>query len=253
MIDADIITSLRSRGYPSSPSLTDAEITEAIASARRDLKKKLPLLTYGTFTTRADQQVYDLFSSTVVAATQQGALPGGLQVIEMLWCSGGLLSDNLFGIAPYLQNLSLFGAGEITENSFHTPGDWIIFDSNWAALTKRFGTLRWEQVASNPGAPVRLFPVPCEETTVFVRYTKARSDSEMQALDESTFLKFVEGEVCDTLANKLTSTAGTTVGRLRDEGKRAAIWTAKAIRLKEQAEKMLCDSDLIILSSAARS
>src|SRR5690242_13770811 len=124
MTDNEILASIRLKGFPSAPDLADTEIEEAIATVKRDLQYKYCLNTYGTFLTKVNQQVYDLFNSVSDPTTSQGVFPNGLAVIELVWSPVAGEDDlSLFGIAPFLVGQSIL-PGDISVYSFNTPSDW---------------------------------------------------------------------------------------------------------------------------------
>src|SRR6185369_3108163 len=87
-------------------------------------------------------------------------------------------------------------------------------------------------VENRPGAAIRLYPKPECGMTVFTRYTKARTTSDLQNEDESWVYKLVESHCCDVIFRKLTCGAGISVGRVKYDGKSASFWQAEAIRLR---------------------
>ena len=234
MTNAEIIAAIRNKGYPASPSLTDAEITEAIAEIFRQVKPKYPVETYGLFTAVACQQVYDLFSGTVNAATQQGVFPGGIRVIEVVWSPGGNLSgDSVFGIAPFLQGMTIVPGG-VPVYTFATPNDWWMWDANWASFINRFGSQPFEHVNNLPGGPLRIFPVPSGGETVFVRYTRARTEAEMRADNDDYLVTLTQSECAYTIHRKLNAVAGTRIGTLAQDGKSALYWKVEGDRLSKK-------------------
>jgi hypothetical protein len=231
MDDTAIIGAIRLKGYPSAPSLDDTEITEAVQEILRQLKPKYPVETYGLFTAVAGQQVYDLYNAVLDAATQQGVFPGGLRTIEIVWSPSGLSSnDSVFGIAPFLQGMTLMPGG-LSVYTFATPTDWWIWDANWSSFVNRFGSQPFEHVNNLPGAPVRIFPVPGGGEPVFVRFTRARTEAELRADDDSWFLTLVQSECAYTIHRKLNAVAGTKIGTLSQDGKSALYWKTEGDRL----------------------
>jgi hypothetical protein len=235
MTDTEVKASVRLKGFPAANSLTDAEVQEGIDSARRQIKSMYRLLTYGTFTLRANQQVYDLFSATADVPTSKGVFPAGIRVIELIWnpvdVSG---SVSVFGIAPFLQGITLL-PGEITTYSFSTPSDWWIWDSNWAEFVRRFGAQPFEHVENRPGAPIRVFPLPSSDQTAFVRYERYRTDAEMQSEDEDWYLDLIESKCALVVSNKLKAVAGTKIGSMSHDGKSSLYWNLYADRKEKEA------------------
>lgn len=235
MTDTEAIAKVRLKGYPAAASLSDAEIQEAIEDTRRQIKSSYRMLTYGTFTLRGSQQVYDIFNATPDPLTSQGVFPTGIRAIELIWnpvdVSG---SVSVFGIAPFLQGMTIF-PGEISTYSFTTPSDWWIWDSNWAEFVRRFGSQPFEHVENRPGSPIRVFPPPQSEQTAFVRYERYRTTSEMQAEDEDWYLDFIEAHSAQTVSNKLKAVAGTKIGPMAHDGKSSAYWEAYANKKEKEA------------------
>lgn len=224
MTDTEVKAKVRLKGFPASASLLDTEIQEAIEDTRRQIKSIYRMLTYGTFTLIAYQQVYDLFSSVPDAATSKGVFPAGIRVIDLIWNpvdAGGSLS--VFGIAPFLQGMTLM-PGEITTNSFTTPSDWTIWDSNWAEFVRRFGMQPFENVENRPGSPIRVYPRPTSECTAFLRYERYRTNDEMMTEDEDWYLDLIESHCAQTVSNKLKAVAGTKIGAMAHDGKSALYW-----------------------------
>lgn len=233
MDNTAIIAAIRNKGYPAAPSLTDNEITEAINEILRQLKLAWPLQTYGLFTAVGGQQVYDLFSATVNVATQQGVFPGGLRAIEVLWSPGGLTSnDSVFGIAPFLQGMTILPDG-VSVYTFATPNDWWMWDANWSSFVHRFGAQPFEHVSDEAGAPIRLFPVPGGGEKVFVKYQIARSEAQLR-VGEGWFLSLVQSECAFTIHRKLNAVAGTKIGTLAQDGKSALYWRLEGERLQKK-------------------
>src|SRR3954468_15497710 len=130
MTNGEIVTAIRARGYPADPYLTDAEITEGINGALRDLKYEYLFETVGQFTTVAPQAVYDLFNPVVVTATQQGALAGGVWLREAFWSPVAGIGDvDVFGITPWLQGMNIMPGS--FDYSFRTPSDLVMFEQQW--------------------------------------------------------------------------------------------------------------------------
>ena len=243
MTDNQIINAVRDKGYPSSPDLEDTEILEAIATVKRDLKITYPLNTFGTFQTVTGQQVYDLFNSVSNPATSQGVFPDGIAVLETIWSPNGDETGlSVFGIAPFLQGLTLM-PGEVSVYSFNTPTDWWMFDANWASFINRFGSRPFEHTENRPGSPIRLYPKPESNQTVFIRYKKYRDPDTFQTTseDESGFLMLVEGNCCLTIARKLNMVAGVTIGTMRSDGKSALYWQTEANRKLAEGWKAFAD------------
>lgn len=238
MTNPQIIASIQNMGYP--PTLiSSTEITEGINRALLDLQYQYPLQTYGMFTSVAFQQVYDLFNPVVNTATQQGVLPGGLRVLNLVWSpvSTGQSLD-VFGIAPFLQGLTI-APGEITTYSFQTPTDFWMWDLNWNEFVKRFGPQGFEQVNNAPGSPIRVYPTPKDNGLfMFVEYTMYRTVNNLQNEDEAWFLKFVEAQCCYTLHRKMNNVAGTRIGDLGHDGKSALYWKVEGDRLLAYAWDM---------------
>jgi hypothetical protein len=234
MTDLEIVAAIRNKGYPSSPSLADAEISEGVAEVLRQLKSRYPLETYGLFTAVGGQQVYDLFSATPDTTVQKGIFPGGLRAIEIVWSPSGLSSnDSVFGIAPFLQGMTVVPGG-FSVYTFSTPNDWWMWDANWSSFVNRFGAQPFEHVNNLPGSPVRLFPVPAGGENVFVRFQQARSETELRADDDDWFMTLVASECAFTLARKLNAVAGTKIGTLSQDGKSALYWKTEGDRLAKR-------------------
>lgn len=227
----DYLGFIREMGYPADPILTDNEILQAVTNATTDLTFEYPLQTYGAFTTVNNQQVYDLFNPVPNLATQQGVLPGGLRVLDIVWSpvqTGQSL--DVFGIAPFLQGLTI-APGEITTYSFQTPTDFWMWDLNWNSFVKRFGPQGFEHVNNAPGSPIRVYPVPRDTGIfVFVQYTKPRTVEALQNEDQSWFLKFVEAYCCYAIHHKMNMVAGTKIGDLGHDGKSALYWKLEGDR-----------------------
>lgn len=230
MTNSDVINSIRAKGYAADPDLADSEIEEAIAHVQREIKWRYPLVTYGLFNTVAFQQVYDLFNPVSDPTTAQGVFPDGIWVLEMVWSPAGAgQSLDVFGIAPFLQGLSI-APGEITTYSFQTPTDFWMWDLNWNSFVKRFGMLDFRHVTNKPGSPVELYPLPRDTNAVFVRYQKYRDATQISTENDSWYLELIEGQVCRTIANKLSMSAGMQQGKVKDDGSRVRYWNAKADR-----------------------
>lgn len=234
MTNEEIETALREGGFPDD--LTTDEVSGAIRYVEQNLKFDYPLIVMGTFVTVACQQIYDLFNPTFDETTQQGALRGGLRAYEMV--GGGSLSlspSDPFGIAPLLQADLLYPWSPVN-SSFYTPGDWVIWDSDWAAFTARCSTVHFEHVDNRPSSKVRIMPVPTCAERVLVVYTVPRTKEQIRGEDEDWFLKFVEARCAQTLARKYALCAGIQIGGvIRDEGKTAAFWEKEAKRAFETA------------------
>lgn len=251
MTDAEIRASIRNLGYPDD--LLDAEINEGIAWALRRVKYEYPLMVMGSFTTVANQQVYDLFNPVRNAATQQGLFPEGLWVYEVVWNTANVTGDlNVFGLIPLLQGLSFYPSS-IHRNTFYTPGDWVIWDSNWSAFMKRFAPMDFEHTESRYAAPLRIYPKPTCAQQVLVRFTRFRTTAELQQEDEDWFFRFVEVNVCRTLANKFSLSAGTKVGEVGDSGGTVKYWQQLAREKQEEAWLMLDKHRRVELHPASRS
>jgi hypothetical protein len=233
MTNEQIIEAIREGGYPDN--LLDSEIVGAVKYVLRDLKFEYPVMLGGFFDLVPCQQVYDLFNTVPDAATSQGVFPGGLRAYELVW-TNNLSGDNLsvFGLAPILQG----GApilGLPSTWSFYTPGDWVLWDQDWAALIHRFSPGEFEHLDNRPGSPIRVFPVPQGACRAFVRFTKPRTEAELRDEDESWFLKLVEARCCRVLARTFSLCAGITFAEaLRDDGKLLRHWEQEAKDLEEQ-------------------
>lgn len=240
MDDATVIAAIRNRGYPDSPDLADAEIEEAIAGVQRHLTLEWPMVTYGLFNAFANQQVYDVFNPTVSdPTTSTGVFPNGVWAIELVWSpvnSGQSL--DVFGIAPFLQGLSI-APGEITTYSFQTPTDFWMWDLNWNAFVKRFGPLFFEHVESRPQSPIRIFPKPVGDGVMFLRFQRYRLTTEIQTEIPEMYLAYIEAQCCFTVGRKLGQVAGIRMGTIADDGKSAAYWLAEGKRKFAEAEMML--------------
>jgi hypothetical protein len=179
--------------------------------------------------------VYDLFSSTLDVATQQGVLAGGLRAIEITWSPGGYTDgDSVFGIAPFLQGMT-FVPGGVSVYTFATPNDWWIWDANWASFVNRFGSQPFEHTNNDAGSPVRIMPTPSGGEKVFIRYQKGREEAALRVLNASAFLTLVQSECGFVLHRKLNSVAGTRIGTLAQDGKSALYWKTEADRLAKKA------------------
>lgn len=238
MTNQQIIDAIRARGYPDD--LTDAMIVESINGVLRDVKYDYPIETFGTFTTVVDQQLYDLFSATVNTTIQQGVLPGGLRVLEII--GGPLTGDSsldVFGMAPWLQAYGdAAGAGTVNLFSFTNPGDFTLWEENWSSWIRRFGTYNFMPVDSLPGSAIRVMPKPTEVKTLLVRYTKARTSTDLQSQDESWFLWYVEAQCCRTLANLFSVVAGVKIAENADQGKTHAHFVEMANLLDAKANSL---------------
>ena len=211
MTNQEIIASIRLSGFPDN--LLDAEIEEAIRFVLREIKFEYPAVVLGTFTTVACQQVYDLFNPVPFVATSQGVFPAGLRALELLSPgSGGSFDTYVFSIIPLIQGGSYsFGLG--LQGSFHTPGDWVLWDSAIAAWAHRFAPGLFEHVSDLPGAAIKVYPVPQTACQALLRFTRPRTEAEIRGEDEAWFLRLVEARCCRTLAGKLSLCAGMTLLR----------------------------------------
>lgn len=253
MTDTDVISTIRNKGYALDPDLADTEIEEAIAHVQREIKWRYPVTTYGTFSTVAFQQVYDLFSATVDTTKSQGVFPGGIWVLELVFSPAGAgQSLDVFGIAPFLQGLSV-APGEITTYSFQTPTDFWMWDLNWNSFVKRFGMLDFRPVTNEPGSPIEIYPLPRDANTVFVRYQKYRDATQMSSENDSWYLELIEGQCCRTIANKLSMSAGMTQGKVKDDGSRVRYWQAKADRHYADGWSKFKEQGYEVISSVQRS
>lgn len=251
MTNEEILQSIRGSGYPDD--LTDAEISEAIGSALLRVKYQYPLMVAGLFNLVEDQQVYDLFNPVRHEATQQGLFPAGLWVYEVLIEGSGQLSlQNVFGVAPWLQGGALW-TGLTHSFSFNTPGDWVIWDLNWAAFAHRFSEVTFEHTESRYGSPIRLLSVPqCAEGLALVRFTRFRTVTELQQEDEDWFFSFVEMYCCRTVANKFSLSAGTKVGEIADTGATVRYWRDLARETEAEAKALFDERSRVTLHSAMR-
>ena len=224
MIDSEIIEKMGLRGIPGD--VTDEQITEAIRGAIAFVREQYPDELYGTFETVAGQQVYDLFGTGM-------PLAGGWRVLEMLGPFSGDSGDlDVFGIAPFLQNLgSVLGGAEW----FTNPGDMAIYELNWISYVNRFGSVAFSPVTASKGASVRLTPTPQSARTMLVRYAKPRSEAEIWGTDEEWFLQLVEAFVAKVLARYYAAVAGTATGAHRDSGATMKFWNDEHTRLMKQA------------------
>lgn len=229
MTNAQIVEELRESGYPSN--LTDGEIETAIHYVIRELGKKHPLMVLGAFNLVACQQDYDLFNPVPYPATSQGVFPHGLRVYDLVVTGAGGEGDvSEFGLAPWLQS---GGGGPwlgITSYySFYTPGDWVIWNSDWAALRGQFAAGEFEHVNDQPGSPIRVYPVPDSGCVALVQFTRTRTIDQIRNEDHSWFIKLVEGRACRILANKISFCAGVSFGEVvKNDGKTLRYWDDKA-------------------------
>lgn len=237
MTDQEIRDEVRSLGYPAD--LEDAEIDAAVRHVLRDIKFEYPVMVLGVFNLVACQQDYDLFNPVPFPETSQGVFPGGLRAYELLRTGVSDVSGlDVFGIAPWFQGTFPW-PGTLRGNSFYTPGDWTIWDSDWAAWMGRFVPQEFEQLSDLSGAPIRIYPVPSDSCAAILRFTKARTEAEIRDEDESWFLKLVEAQSARIIANKLSLCAGISFAEaIRDEGKTAAYWEREAGRLREEGWSM---------------
>lgn len=254
MDDTAVKAAIRLRGYPSDPDLTDAEIEEAIAGTQRLLKIEWPLVTYGSFTAFPNQQVYDVFNPTLTdPTTSQGAFPTGIWALELVWSpTNSGQSLDVFGIAPFLQGLSI-APGEITTYSFQTPTDFWMWDLNWNAFVKRFGPMHFEHVESRPQSPIRIFPKPISQGMMFLRFQRYRLATEIDAEDEEMYLTYIESLCCYAVGRKLAMVAGTRMGSLADDGKSAGYWLAEGKRKRDEGDLLLARRRHDTFSAAERS
>ena len=232
MTDAEIKTEIRDYGFPTC--LEDTDIDGAIRWVIRQIRDRYPVMAVGYFNLVACQQIYDLFNTVPDVATSQGVFPGGLRVYELLMPGGGFgaSSDAVFGIAPYLQSgggfLAPFSFGRF---SFNTPGDWFIWDADWAAIAHRFNPGAFEQLTDLDGSPLRVLSVPNSACPAFLRFTRNRTEAEIRRENESAFLTLVEARCSDTVSNKFYLGAGVSFGELiRDDGRTAAHYEKEAQR-----------------------
>ena len=77
---------------------------------------------------------------------------------------------------------------------------------------------------------MELYPLPRDTNPVFVRYQKYRDATQMSTENDSWYLELIEGQVCRTIANKLSMSAGMQQGKVKDDGSRVKYWQAKADR-----------------------
>jgi hypothetical protein len=253
MDNASVISAIRNKGYAADPDLADAEITEAISHIQREIQWKYPLVTTGIFNSVPFQQVYDIFNPVSNPATSQGVFPGGIWVLDLVFSPAGAgQSLDVFGIAPFLQGLSI-APGEITTYSFQTPTDFHMWDLNWNSFVKRFGMLDFRHVNNQPGSPIEIYPLPRDTNPIFVRYQKYRTVAQMSTENDSWYLELIEGQCCRTIANKLAMSAGITQGKVKDDGTRARYWQAKADRHYEDGWQKLRDMGYEVISPAQRS
>lgn len=235
--DDVIIEEIRGLGLPSC--LLDTDILTAVRWVIREIRDLYPVMAVGYFTLVACQRIYDLFNPVRDDATSQGLFPGGQRVFEVLLAGDSLGGGtDVFGIAPYLQGTGGFFPmlGGPSRYSFNTPGDWVIWDQDWAALAHRFNPGRFEQLTDLDGAPLRIFSnISDASCPAFLRFTRPRSDAEIRAENQSAFLTLVEARCCDTVANKFYLAAGVTFGEvLRDDGRTASHFELEAKRKYEQ-------------------
>jgi hypothetical protein len=228
MNDAEIIAELRESGYPSN--LTDAEIETAIEYVIRELGKRHPLMLLGAFPLIACQQDYDLFNPVEYLPTSQGLFPGGLRAYELVIAGDGGDGDpDVFGLAPRLQSGGGPWLGITSYYSFFTPGDWVIWDQDWSALSGRFAAGEFEHVNDAPGSPIRIYPVPQGGCSVILQFTRARTLDQIRNEDHSWFIKLVEGRVAHVLANKISFCAGVSFGEVvKNDGSTLRYWRDQA-------------------------
>lgn len=222
MTNETIIQEVRDYGLPDC--LTDVQILSAIRWVVRRIKFDYPVIAYGYFNLVAGQRIYDLFNPVRHDATSQGLFPEGLRVYEVLLPGDGALgSGNVFGLAPYFQGSGLGGPWLWPDAaSFNTPGDWVIWDADWAAALGRFRPSNFEQVTDLNGAPVRLFTCADAACPAFLRFSRWRTETEIRKEDDSWFLTLVEARCLETLGNTFYLGAGVSFGEtLRDDGSTA--------------------------------
>lgn len=239
MDDTTVKTAIRNRGFPDDPDLTDNEIEEAIAGVQRELTLEWPMVTYGQFNAFSNQQIYDVFNPTVFdPTTSTGVFPTGIWAIELVWSpvnSGQSL--DVFGIAPFLQGLSI-APGEITTYSFQTPTDFWMWDQNWNSFVKRFGPMFFEHVENRPQSPIRIFPKPVGDGTMFLRFQRYRLSTEINTEIPEMYLLLVASKCAYTVGRKLGQVAGIRMGTIADDGKSAAYWLAEGKRLHDEGYAM---------------
>lgn len=232
MTNTDIINSIRARGYPADPDLSDAEITEAITGVQRDLMYEYLETTYGTFTVFSNQQIYDLFNPVQDLTTSQGVFPGGRSLLDLIWSPAGTTQGlSVFGIAPFLQGMTIL-PGQITVYSFNTPSDWWMWDANWSSFVDRFGRQPFEHLNQIAGSPIIVYPAPTDTQLAFAKYTKFRDPTTFQTSteDESSFLMMTEAQCCFTVARKMKMLAGARIGRIAASDKPALYWQMEGER-----------------------
>lgn len=231
MTNEEIIEEIRAYGLPDC--LTDAEILGAIRWVVRRIKFDYPVIAYGYFDLVAGQRIYDLFNPVRHDLTSQGLFPEGLRVYEVLLPGGDFAAGNVFGLAPYFQGPGLAGPFGFPDSwSWNTPGDWVIWDQNWAAAFHRFNPSEFEQVTDLDRAPVRLFQCPDTSCPAFIRFSRYRTEAEIRREDDSWFLTLVEARCLEVLGNTFYLGAGVSFGEtFRDDGRTAAHY-AKLAREK---------------------
>lgn len=240
LTDAQVIAAMRDLGITTD--LTDAEITQAIVSWTVLVRLRCPLEALGTFQTVAGQQEYDLFGVGK-------PFDGGRDVIEIYGgqSSGGADID-IFGIAPWLQNLGGFWGGLDSYSPaghnayvFNMPGDFIISDRIWAAFRERFNIVRFIRKEGKYGSPILLDPPPVDVHTLMVRYTRPRTDAEVRE-DDSVLLIGVEWRAMELLARKYTLTAGVRIGDHEDKGLTARMFWDQA---RDKRKDAMCALDTL--------
>lgn len=244
LTDAEIVAKMRLRGIPQE--LSDDQIVEAITSWTEFAQEQQPVQALGEFDTVAGQQEYDLFGTG-------GPLEGGLDVLEIYTpqlCAGGEL--DVFGVAPFLQNLGV--APPLTNDLyvFNVPGDFLIADRVWDNFRERFATLRFVRKESTKGSPILLDPPPPEVLTVVVRYTRPGTAAEVR-LNDACILAGTEWKCLDVLARTYALSAGTRIGEHEDKGMTARLFREMAKEKMVEATAMLEDQNMPTFSTAARS
>lgn len=244
LTDSQVIDKMRLRGVPQE--ISDAEITEAIAAWLEAVQEHLPVQALGQFPTVAGQQEYDLFG------TGQ-PLEGGLDVLEIFTpqtCGGGDL--DVFGVAPFLQDLGIGPPFDRDNYVFNIPGDFIIHDRVWDAFRGRFASLRFLRSTSAKGSPILLDPPPTSVETLVVRYTRPGTAAELR-FDDATLLAGTEWRCLDLMARKYALSAGTRIGEHEDRGMTARLYREMADKMEQKAMRMLEEQTIPTVDPAWRS
>jgi hypothetical protein len=269
--EASVLAELTSRKYPMSY-FSAEDFSQVISAALRDFDRYCATTTVARFNTLTEISDYYIFNpndqappsgyplptenvttdegtkyvvpppmeqpdgSLITYTGTAGICANAKEILDVWWQPGGDFSSlNVFSPGWQLLSQTIIYSGSY----FNMPAMMMVLNQKLNAFEKQFGRQGFDVYGQtgDPSAFLRIYPLPLESTSpVVVKFTQGATLDTIKSKPLFTWLMlWIEGRVCESLANLFSQSAGTNLLGFMDSTAGMKYYSTKAEKLYQRA------------------